>query len=204
MDRRVVGVLGVSAVLLGLGLMFALFGGAPEAATATPEGAAKERKVTRFAPSPSGPERGEAASAPSGKAPPSPEQTEANPDGDPVDAGEPDGDAPEVPDIGIEVSAWPVSADGIKGAMGEVTPAIKGCYDTHLADVPDLAGRLAVGFTIEEVEGVGRITAVEARESTVDDGPLEACVLDVVRALQFDAPEHGQLHVNYPFLFSNE
>ena len=110
---------------------------------------------------------------------------------------EPPGELPE------HVTVWPISRAGIDGAVREVMPDILGCYQEALADVPDLDGRLVVGFTIADSDGLGRVRAVEIDEGDLVDGPMEDCLLDVMSVLQFDPPEDGgEVAIHYPFLFA--
>lgn len=113
--------------------------------------------------------------------------------------------APEAPVTG---SVWPISKDGIDGAIREIMHDIRGCYQDALADLPELEGGFKVRFTVEDVDGLGEVTAVEIRDMKSSthpelvDGPMEDCVLDLFETLQFDVPEAGQTQVSYPFVFS--
>lgn len=59
-----------------------------------------------------------------------------------------------------------------------------GCYQAALAGFPDLAGGFTVGFTVDDVDGLGEVVEVEIRDSDNDliepmvDGPMEECVMD--------------------------
>lgn len=74
--------------------------------------------------------------------------------------------------------------------------AIRGCYETALAKIPDLTGRLLVEFTIG---GDGKVTATRA--SGLNPG-VEACVASVIAAIEFPKPTGGApLKISYPFVF---
>ncbi len=108
-----------------------------------------------------------------------------------------------LPPLSDEVvqSAWPPTADGLKGAISESGPRMKACYETTLRDVPDLAGQLQIGFTVAEYDGIGRVTTLEVLGGDFEDGPLEDCLLDVFGSLAFDAPAKP-LDVTYPIAFA--
>lgn len=108
------------------------------------------------------------------------------------------------PEITVEVSAWPLTPEGVKGAILEVVPHVKGCYEDGLDEVPDLGGALTVSFTVVDHDGVGRIDTVDLVHNELRDGPVEDCVLAAMRALQFDAPEDGQMTITYPLVFAPE
>ncbi len=104
-------------------------------------------------------------------------------------------------------SAWPLTGDGLRGAVAEVLPDLRDCYQVALEEIPDLAGRVELSFSIEEVDGVGQVTSVDVVHDAPDalqDAPLEACLLDHFAALTFDAPDGGTLSVNYPILFATD
>lgn len=140
--------------------------------------------------------------------PPVPEvETDAD-DADDADDAVAAAPSPEEPDEGEEdlpipegVSVWPVSKDGIDGAVGEVITDIRQCYQTALSEVPDLAGDLLVQFTIGSTDGIGKVIEVGIPDGDLVDGPMEDCVLDVMSVLQFDPPAEDTV-VTYPFRFS--
>ena len=104
--------------------------------------------------------------------------------------------------INAPISVWPISKEGIQGAVEEVAPAVEACYEDALDEVPDLAGELVVTFEIVEEDGVGQVWTVDLAEDSLDDGPVSDCVLKAMNRLQFDAPDGGSLDVTYPFRFS--
>ncbi len=102
-------------------------------------------------------------------------------------------------------TVWPLSRDGIQGAVREAIPALTRCYESALARDPSLAGTLAIGFEVEDVGGVGRVRLVEIDEGRVADPALVDCALDAFEALQFDPPaDGGSLRVSYPVTFRSE
>ncbi|TNE86670.1 MAG: hypothetical protein EP330_21005 [Deltaproteobacteria bacterium] len=119
------------------------------------------------------------------------------------DAGETDAPTPEAVPSG-ERSAWPLTFEGIQGAVHEALPELTECYDGWLAEDPELAGRIVASLTISEVDGIGQITSAEVEEATTGHAAFEACVTSVLSELQFDSPGAGRLSVTYPFLFATD
>jgi hypothetical protein len=123
-------------------------------------------------------------------------------------------DAPAVDDAEEELpplperSVWALTKEGIDGGMKEILLDILGCYQAALEEFPDLEGGFTVGFTVDDVDGLGEVVEVEIRDSDNDliepmvDGPMEECVMDHIGSLQFDPPADGRTTVNYPFRFS--
>lgn len=103
---------------------------------------------------------------------------------------------------GLEISVWPATVEGVRGAILEITPGIQRCYQDALLEVPDLSGRIAVAFTVEAVDGVGRMVESRIDDDTLRDGPMSDCVARSVQALQFDPPD-DRMSVTWPFVFSN-
>jgi hypothetical protein len=112
---------------------------------------------------------------------------------------------PEQDDPTHDVSVWPLSKEGIQGAVDEALPALTDCYDEALSDDPTLGGRMTLGFTVVDQEGLGKVTVVELDDGAVTDDRMIDCVLDAFEALQFDPPEGGgELSVRYPVAFAPE
>ena len=106
-------------------------------------------------------------------------------------------------DEGEDDVQWPVTADGIRGAIRDRISEIKECYEGWLLAEPDLGGRLVVSFSIEAGEdGDARIRNAEIQGSSLEHSGMERCVLVMVESLQFEAPTEGPVQVRYPFRFS--
>lgn len=79
---------------------------------------------------------------------------------------------------------------------------VRSCYEQRLASSPDLAGRVAVRFTIG---ATGQVSRSDVASSTLGNPQTEQCVAGVVRQIQFPAPEGGGVvQVTYPFTFQND
>jgi TonB family protein len=77
---------------------------------------------------------------------------------------------------------------------------IKYCYETELSKDPDLAGKVAVAFTIDPTGAVSEATVTE---STLNNPTAERCMLSRIRRWKFPEPKGGGVvAVTYPWLFS--
>ncbi len=92
----------------------------------------------------------------------------------------------------VEASACRGGFDGhvVIGALAARAPAIRACYETGLARVPDLAGRLVVELVVQPS---GDVTDVALREAPGEHpepwASISACVLDVIRGIRLaDGP----------------
>jgi hypothetical protein len=116
----------------------------------------------------------------------------------PGGAAAPGDDADDLPP-----TIWPVTRDGIQGALRERIDEIKECYEGWLAVEPDLAGAVTVGFRIEATDGPrARITDVDISVSDLHHPWLEGCILAMIGSLTFENPESGPATVRYPFRFA--
>jgi hypothetical protein len=131
------------------------------------------------------------------------------PEPEPVSSAEPSREAVppppvEPPDAALEEQIWATDADGIIDAMEHISPALHSCYRDALSEVPDLAGLLEVELIVRDEGGIGEVQELYIlTSSSFEDGPLENCLLDAVELLEFEAPEGGELKINYPFEFSS-
>lgn len=99
------------------------------------------------------------------------------------------------------LSVWPVTKAGIDGAVREVMPEIRACYQSWLLDYPDLEGRIKMKFTVIDEDGIGQVQNVEATK-TLDAAPFTACVANLMANLQFDSPgDASPVIIYYPFHF---
>ena len=115
------------------------------------------------------------------------------------------GEGGEAEDCEACADPWPLTADGIQGAVQSSLDDIKECYDQWLRLEPDVAGSVVVTFTITPVDAErGEITAIEVADSDLDHPFIEGCVLNVFSDMPFEAPEDGgEVQVNYPLMFDS-
>lgn len=100
----------------------------------------------------------------------------------------------------------PVSKPGDGLTKGEVARVlsraenmVRYCYEKELNAKPNLHGKVLVAFSID---GTGRVDRARVRVSTLQDGAVEGCILNVVQRLLFPKPRGGnRVDVNYPWIF---
>lgn len=80
-------------------------------------------------------------------------------------------------------------------------PRFRHCYEKELNANPNLAGKVAVTFTIGPT---GAVIASAVRESSIDEAKVETCVLRTMQSLKFPQPKGGGVViVTYPFVFQS-
>jgi hypothetical protein len=101
---------------------------------------------------------------------------------------------------------WPLTSEGIQGAVEASIDDIKHCYEQWLKLEPEIAGSIMVTFTVTPVDdALGEVSALELTDSELDHPFIEGCVLNVFADIPFEAPaDGGQVEVNYPLLFDTE
>lgn len=100
---------------------------------------------------------------------------------------------------GKSVLAGSCERDVIGKVIGKNARQVLACYEAALTRSPDLAGKLAVRFTIEPT---GRVGDLEITESTLDSPDVERCVENRIKRWRFPEPKGGGLCiVNYPWVF---
>ncbi len=112
-------------------------------------------------------------------------------------------DAPEA--VGVDpvaITVWPTNREGVQGAVNEIKPLLQACYDAALERNPGLEGKIELGFTVSDVDGVGQVSAIDLNRDELAEEPMSQCVLGVMSVLQFDPPAGGTLDVTYPINFS--
>jgi TonB family protein len=76
---------------------------------------------------------------------------------------------------------------------------IKFCFETELQRRPELAGKVAVAWTID---AAGAVADASVSESTMGSPEVERCILDRVRRWRFPQPRGGGVvEVTFPWIF---
>ncbi len=76
----------------------------------------------------------------------------------------------------------------------------KHCYEKELNRNPNLAGKVAVRFTIAPT---GQVALAKVSESSIRSSKVESCAVGVMRSLRFPKPRGGGVVVvTYPFFYS--
>ncbi len=93
-----------------------------------------------------------------------------------------------------------LSMDLIRQVVRDHHEQLQYCYSKELSRSPSLRGRLTIKWTIASD---GYVTQAEVRDSTLDNSPVQQCVVGKIRAWRFPKPKGGGVViVNYPFLFT--
>ncbi|MCA9706153.1 MAG: AgmX/PglI C-terminal domain-containing protein [Myxococcales bacterium] len=75
---------------------------------------------------------------------------------------------------------------------------VRTCYNEGLAEDPELAGRVMIGFTIDPD---GEVDRAEVASSDLGDGEVAECIAEAIAGWRFPKAADGQpVHVSYPFV----
>ena len=76
------------------------------------------------------------------------------------------------------------------------------CYEREInAEHPDLAGKVLTEFVIGTR---GRVTQAGIKYTALKSPPVESCILDVLKRIQFPVPRGGATaSISYPFVFNS-
>ena len=94
----------------------------------------------------------------------------------------------------------PVSSRGFRQAMRSRYDAIIACYDQWAEAQADIPERQVIRFYIEPGDEISRVDRVEMMDSPTENGPMEACVLDVMIEAEFE-PSDAMTVYTFPFRF---
>ena len=75
------------------------------------------------------------------------------------------------------------------------------CYQKELAKDPDLQGKISIRFAINKK---GKVAGAKVAQTTMNNAPVERCLVKNIYGLSFRPPKGGKVLINYPFAFSNE
>jgi hypothetical protein len=78
--------------------------------------------------------------------------------------------------------------------------AIIACYESALKRNPNLSGKVELQFTIS---AVGKVTAADIGTDTMHDDEVNNCIKSRVLGWRFPAPEGGEAHFAFPFIFQS-
>ncbi len=106
----------------------------------------------------------------------------------------------QLPDVAGSTagSTGVLNQKAVVAVIGANIGAFKNCFERRLRDIPDLAGRVFVQFTI----GVdGAVGDVKLLENTTNDRPFADCLVSHVERLRFPPPKGGEVTFVFPFIF---
>jgi TonB family protein len=94
-----------------------------------------------------------------------------------------------------------LSREQIERVVRRHSRGIRYCYESQLANDPELGGRISVNWTIDLD---GRVQSASIVENSMGNREVESCILREVRRMRFDQPDGGMVVVTYPFTFRAE
>jgi TonB family protein len=98
----------------------------------------------------------------------------------------------------------PADIDGSLDAQAVINVVRRGkggiiaCYEHALKMNPNLSGKVELQFTISSV---GKVSSAEIGNDTLGDDSVNKCIVGLVKSWRFPAPEGGDAHFAYPFVF---
>ncbi len=94
-----------------------------------------------------------------------------------------------------------MSHDIVRRVIHARLDKVRQCYAAAITERPNLSGKIAVIFSIQEN---GAVTNARVRNSTASHPTLERCLVQQVQAVRFPSPKGGKtVEVTYPFVFSS-
>jgi TonB family protein len=90
---------------------------------------------------------------------------------------------------------------GINDVIELHFPAIRDCYESRLEERPGLAGRVVLNITLN---ADGETSSVRVASSTLEDSPMEACLVAALESLRYEHHADGEVSFAYPFAFRRE
>ncbi len=92
-----------------------------------------------------------------------------------------------------------LSKDEIMRVIRRHQSEIKFCYERELQKSPNLAGKVAVAFTIDPAGGVAEANVTD---SSLSNNNTESCMISSIRGWKFPQPEGGGVvAVTFPWIF---
>ena len=95
-----------------------------------------------------------------------------------------------------------LSQEGQEAAVEDVWPELHGCFEAAKQVDPEALDLVLLGFEVEEVDGVGRITGAVQALGPDAPGFLD-CLVSWMSGFAFEAPEGGAQSLGYDFVFSS-
>lgn len=103
--------------------------------------------------------------------------------------------------VGRPVIMGSLSMEIIRRVIRSHRDQIKYCYSKELTRYPNLAGKVAVKFTISPK---GYVTQATVSQTTLRNASVERCICEKIRTWKFPEPKGGGIViVNYPFILQS-
>ncbi len=102
--------------------------------------------------------------------------------------------------VGTPIVMGSLSMEIIRQVIASHRDQIKYCYSQELNRNPNLAGKVAVKFTISPK---GYVTQASVAQTTLNNAAVENCITQKIRTWKFPEPKGGGIViVNYPFILN--
>ena len=75
----------------------------------------------------------------------------------------------------------------------------RSCYQSQLAEHPDLSGQVTMAITID---GSGKVTGAQPIKNSLNHPVVERCIVDELMRMNVTPPHRGEVTLEYPFSFS--
>jgi len=103
--------------------------------------------------------------------------------------------------VGRPIIMGSLSMEIIRRVIRSHRDQIKYCYSKELTRFPNLAGKVAVKFTISPK---GYVTQATVSQTTLRNASVERCICEKIRTWKFPEPKGGGIViVNYPFILQS-
>jgi hypothetical protein len=103
--------------------------------------------------------------------------------------------------VGRPIIMGSLSMEIIRRVIHSHRDQIKYCYSKELTRFPNLAGKVAVKFTISPK---GYVTQATVSQTTLRNASVERCIAEKIRTWKFPEPKGGGIViVNYPFILQS-
>jgi hypothetical protein len=106
---------------------------------------------------------------------------------------------PGPPGSGDQAVSGRLPPEHVRGIVRAGYARMRSCYEAGLLRNPELEGRLSIRFVIGRS---GRVREARIQETSLSDSAVTKCVLGVFSALEFMAPDPGEVTVVYPIHFA--
>jgi hypothetical protein len=110
-------------------------------------------------------------------------------------------DTPDDPQAG-ETGGPALTREEIRMVVRAKLPVIRACFETGLAQTPELGGRVLLRFAIGPD---GKAHEIEVVEDQLAEPSVATCIVEALPHWQFPLPRNGRsIVITYPFAFSSE
>lgn len=92
-----------------------------------------------------------------------------------------------------------VHREEVESVIKSGVPSVLGCYDSRSAQNKNVKGKVIASWSIVDS---GQVKDVVIKKSTLNNSPIESCIVAKIRTWKFDPLSKGkEAEVTYPFVF---